>query len=194
MNNDLLSWIVLGGVGAALGGFILWLKILAPRQQRNAAIASIKQGQDVFLTWNYSPEDWKFAAAEFFEIKPRRLSENGKASFTERFVYITNGADEILYELVGEDRYVKHLTEVYMSRHSGQSVIRFEVRTKTVKKDDNGNNTMEEDYAVATFYVPVPRDTPAEGEKVLNFYKNLLDRNADAVAAVMPFGLGIFRK
>jgi hypothetical protein len=42
--------------------------------------------------------------------------------------------------------------------------------------------------------VPVPQASGADGEKVLNFYKNLLDRNADAVAAVMPFGLGIFQK
>jgi hypothetical protein len=194
MNNDLIAWIVVGGTFAAMAGFILWLKILMPRTQRNAAIASIKQGHGVFLSWNYSPEDWKFAAAEFFEIKPRRMAENGKASFTERHVFVTNGADERLYELVGEDRYVRHLTEARMSKQSERNVLRFEVRTKRIKKDDNGNDTMEEDYAVETFYVPVPQASGADGEKVLNFYKNLLDRNADAVAAVMPFGLGIFQK
>lgn len=194
MSNDIIGLIVIGGTAAALAAFIFWLKVLMPRQHRNAAIASIKQGRDVFSTWQYSPADWKFAAERFFEIKPRRLSENGKAHFTERFVYITNGTQEILYELIGEDRYVRHLTEVYMSKQSGHDVIRFEVRTKTIKKDDNGNDTMEEDYDVEVFYVPVPADLPAEGVKVLKFYQDLLDRHADAVAAVMPYGLGIFKK
>lgn len=187
------AWIILGVVAAATFGFIFWHLVVAPRRSRKASVAAIKQGHGVFLSWNYSPEDWKFAAAEFFEIKPRRRAENGKASFTERFVFITNGADELLHELIGEDRYVRHLTDVRPAQHSGHSVIRFEVRTKTIKKDDNGNDTMEEDYGVETFYVPVPRETPEDGEKVLNFYKDLLDRNADAVAAVMPVGLGMFK-
>ena len=194
MSSDLTVWIILGGVAAATAGFIFWHLVLAPRRNRKAAIAAIKQGHGVFLSWNYSPEDWKFAAPEFFEIKPRRMAENGRASFTERFVFITNGADELFYELVGEDRYARHLTDVRPAQHSGQSVIRFEVRTKRIKKDDNGNDTMEEDYAVETFYVPVPKDLPAEGEKVLNFYREMLDRSADAVAAVMPMGLGMFGK
>ena len=194
MNNDLLAWIVIGGTFAAMAGFVLWLKILIPRQSRNAAIAAIKQGQDVFLTWNYPPEDWKAIAEENFEIKPRRLGENATASFTDRYVYVTNGRDDVLFELVGEDRYVKHLTDVYLSKQPARNVLRFEVRTKIIKKNDEGGDTMEEDYATDTFYVPVPSGLNAEGEKVLTFYKNLLDQNAAAVAAVMPLGLGIFKK
>src|SRR5687767_6277718 len=105
-------FIIIGGFLLAavfIYGISFWLK----RQNRRAAIQSIKNGADVFLTWHYSPEDWKFAAEEYFQIKPRRLSENGTASFTERFVYISNGRDELLYELIGAQRYVKHLTEVY---------------------------------------------------------------------------------
>jgi hypothetical protein len=194
MNDELTIWVVFGGIIAAAAVFVYWLKFMINRQNRNAAIYAIKQGQGIFLTWHYSPEDWKLAAEEHFQIKPRRLSENGKASFTEKHVFITNGTDELLYELIGGDRYVKHLTDVYLYKQAAQNVIRFEVRTKTIKKDEYGNDTMEEDYGVERFYVPVPKAAAAEGEKVLKFYKDILDRNADAVAAVMPFGLGIFKK
>jgi hypothetical protein len=193
MNDDLTILFVLGGIIAAAAVFIYWLGFMTRRQNRNAAIYAIKQGQGIFLTWTYSPEDWKLAAEEHFGIKPRRLNENGKASFTEKHIFITNGRDEILYELVGWDRMKKHLTDVYLYKQAEQNVIRFEVREKIIKKGEHGTDTMEEDYKLETFYVPVPKASAEEGEKILKFYKDILDRNADAVAAVMPYGLGMFK-
>ncbi len=194
MNEELTIVVVFIGIFVGAGALFFAIRILMKRQNRRAAIYSIKQGYDVFLTWNYQPEDWKAIAEEFFDIKPRRLSENAVASFTERFVYVSNGTNDILYELIGEDRFVKHLTDVYLHKQSERNVIKFEVRTKTIKKDEYGNDRMEEEYDTETFYVPVPKISDAEGAKVLNFYKTMLDKNADAVAAVMPFGLGIFKK
>ena len=194
MDRSLEIWIVFGGIILVIAAFVYVLQIVMKRQHRDAAIGAIKQGQDVFLTWSYPPEDWKAIAEENFEIKPRRLGENGRASFTDRHVFVTNGSEDVLFELVGEDRYVKHLTDVYLSKQSTGNVLRFEVRTKTIKKNDEGGDTMEEDYELDIFYVPVPSGLNAEGEKVLTHYKNILDQNADAVAAVMPFGLGIFKR
>lgn len=193
MNDDLTILFVFGGIIAAGAVFIYGLKFLTNHQNRNAAIYTIKQGHGIFLTWHYSPEDWKLAAEEHFDIKPRRLNENGKASFTEKHIFITNGRDEILYELVGWDRMKKHLTDVYLYKQAAQNVIRFEVREKIIKKGEHGTDTMEEDYKLETFYVPVPKASAEAGEKVLKFYKDILDRNADAVAAVMPYGLGMFK-
>jgi hypothetical protein len=194
MDRTLEIWLVFGGIIIAIAAFAYWLQSVFRRQRRDAAVGAIKQGQNVFLTWNYPPEDWKAIAEENFEIKPRRLGENGKASFTKRHVYVTNGSDDILFELVGEDRYVKHLTDVYIYKQTERNVLRFEVRSKYIKKDDNGHDTMEEEYETETFYAPVPKGSESDGEKVLAYYKNLLDKNADAIAAVMPFGLGIFKK
>jgi hypothetical protein len=194
MDKSLELWLVFGGIIVAIAIFAYWLQSVFRRQNRNAAVGAIKQGQGVFATWNYSPEDWKAVAEEHFEIKPRRLGENGKASFTDRHVYVTNGSSDILFELIGEDRYVKHLTDVYIFKQSERNVLRFEVRGKYIKKDENGHDTMEEEYETETFYVPVPKGAEAEGERVLQFYKTMLDKNADAVAAVMPFGLGIFKR
>jgi len=193
MNDTLFFWVVFGGILAGAAVFIFALKFLTDRGNRSAAIAVIKQGHGVFLTWNYSPEDWKLAAEEHFDIKPRRLNENGKASFTARNIFITNGKDEVLYELIGWDRMKKHLTDVYFYRQRERGVIRFEVRTKTIKKNEHGSETMEEDYGLETFYVPVPQASAEDGEKVLKFYKEILDKNTDAVAAVMPYGLGMFK-
>jgi len=194
MSDEITILVVFGGIFLAGVAFFFVIGLVLKRQHRRDAIFSIKQGQGVFLKWSYPPEDWKAVAEEYFEIKPRRLAENAAASFTERFVYISNGQDEILHELVGADRFVKHLTDVYLYKQSERKVLRFEVRTKTIKKDEYGNNTMEETFDLETFYVPVPQTMGAEGEKVLQYYQTFLDKNADAVAAVMPFGLGIFKK
>ena len=193
MNDDLTIVFVFGGIIAAAAIFVYWLGFMTKRQQRSSAIYTIKQGQGIFLTWTYSPEDWKIGAEEHFGIKPRRLNENGKASFTEKHVFITNGRDEILYELIGWDRMKKHLTDVYLYKQAEQNVIRFEVREKIIKKGDNGADTADEDYVLENFYVPVPKLCAEEGDKVMKFYKDLLDKNADAVAAVMPYGLGMFK-
>lgn len=190
--DDLTILFVFGGIIAA-AIFIYWLGFMIKRQNRSAAIYTIKQGQGIFLTWTYAPEDWKLGAEEHFDIKPRRLNENGKASFTEKHVFITNGKDEVLYELIGWDRMKKHLTDVYLYKQSEQNVIKFEVREKIIKKSDNGVETMDEEYLLETFYVPVPKASAEEGEKVMKFYKDILDKNADAVAAVMPYGLGMFK-
>src|SRR5688572_15839309 len=108
MDNGLQIWLVFGGIMLAAIAFFYVLMIVTRRQSRKAAIGAIKQGHGVFSTWIYPPKDWQAVAGEHFEIAPRRLGENGRASFTDRHVYVTNGSDNILFELVGEQRYVKH--------------------------------------------------------------------------------------
>jgi hypothetical protein len=192
--NDVPTVLIVTLIIVALCALFYGVYILINRQSRNNIIASIKQGQGVFSTWQYSPDEWKQAAEERFDIKPRRMMENGTVTFTDRYIYITNGDENVLFELVGEIKHVKHLTEIYHYKDSPMNIIRFQVRSKTIKKDEHGNNSMEEDCDSETFYVPVPRNHLAETEKVLKFYQDILDRNPDAIAAVMPFGLGLFGK
>jgi hypothetical protein len=47
---------------------------------------------------------------------------------------------------------------------------------------------MDETCDFEEFYVPVPKDYPLEVNKVVGVYRDYLDKNADAVAAAMPFG------
>jgi hypothetical protein len=192
--NQIPTALIVISIIIALCATFYGIYFLINRQQRSSAIAAIKQGQGVAATWNYAPDEWKQAAEERFDIKPKRMMENGKVTFTDRYVYITNGSEDVLCELVGEQKYVKHLTEIYHYKDSPMNIIRFQVRTKRIKKDDNGNDTMEEDCAVETFCVPVPKSHEPETEKILKFYQDILDKNPDAIAAVMPFGLGLFGK
>ena len=194
MDKTTQTALIFGGLGLGVTAFCYWLAYMIRRGGRSGAIAAIKQGQGVFLKWHYAPEDWKLAAEEYFEIKPRRMGENGAASFTESHVFVTNGKAERLYELVGPNPRVKHLTDVRLAKLTNLDALRFEVRTKTIKKGENNTDTMEEEYELETFYVPVPRAAAAEGEKVLQFYRDLLARRADAVAAVSPYGTGLFQK
>lgn len=192
--NEAQTVLIVTLIIIALCALFYGVFLLIKRQSRRNIINSVKMGQGVFLTWNYSPDEWKLAAEERFDIKPRRYLENGKATFTDRYIYVTNGSEDVLYELVGENKHIKHLTEIYRYKDSPMNVIRFQVRTKTIKKDEYGNNTMEEKYDLETFYVPVPQIHQAETEKVLKFYQDILDQNPDAVAAVSPYGLGLSGK
>ena len=168
---------------------MFWLK----RQKNKETINEIKNGQGVFSIWQYSPEEWKHAAENHFDFKLKNPQEVGKVCFTKRYILAYDQQNDVLFELVGERRFTKHLTEVRLLKQSPMNNLRFEVRTKTIKKDDDGHDTMEEDYGVETFYVPVPTGYQIEQEKVLKYYQDFLDKTADAIAAVMPFGLGMFR-
>lgn len=155
--------------------------------RKNSLIQSINQGQNVISTWVYTPDEWKSAAENHFGFKVK-FGESGKVSFTPHNILVTNGKRNILWELVGSNKYSTHLTDVYLLKEPPTSTIRFQVRTKVVKKDRYGRDTMDETCDFEEFYVPVPKDYPLEVNKVVGVYRDYLDKNADAVAAAMPFG------
>lgn len=185
------SWAFALSILAVIIGYgVVWYLKLS---RRRAVIASIRNGQDVIATCYYNSGDWRFAAEQYFKIRTRP-GDFGKVSFTPRHIYVSNGKKDFLYELVGAERYVKHLTEVYLYKKSPMNVIKFEVRTKVVGKDKSGNERLDEKCTLEEFYVPVPSDYETGIGSLMKFYQDILDDNADAVAAVTPYGLGIFGK
>jgi hypothetical protein len=180
-------------IGVGISGLLFIFKPLIQYYKKRRQLLSIKYGQGVFATWNYSQEEWRIAAQNQFDLAVR-MGDNGKVSFTPRFIYASNGRRDLLWELIGEVKYERHLTDIFLYHESPMNVIKFEVRTKKVKKDSHGNDRMEESCGLKDFYVPVPKDYHQEIEKVMSFYQKILHDNSDAVAAVMPFGLGLFGK
>jgi hypothetical protein len=171
--------------------FVLFFAVtlFLKRSRRLAAIAGIKNGRGILSTWKYTPDEWNFAAENHFKLRTQS-GESGQVSFTAQNIYISNGRKDILLELVGEKKYVKHLTSVYLFKDTPMNLIKFEVRKKIIKQDQDGNET--EKCTVEEFYVPIPSNYQTETDKIIKFYENILDNNADAVAAVMPYGLGMF--
>jgi hypothetical protein len=192
MNGEQQTIILLSSI-VAFAALIFGLYFFVKWRNRQSLISAIKNGRGVLTKWNYSPEEWRWAAENNFEIGAKP-GDHGRVFFTARHIYLTNGRKDILWELIGQKKFVKHLTEIFLLKQSPMNVVKFTVRTKTIKKDDRGNDTMDENYDVEYFYVPVPANFKFETEKVLKFYQDILDRNPDAVAAVMPYGLGLFGK
>lgn len=175
-------------VGLIIGGYYFF-----KYQNRKAKAAAINKGEGVLWMWLYAPEDWKYAAKTFFDIEPRRLMETGKVCFTKEHIFVSNGKDEILFELIGEDRCERHLTEISFFKGSPMNSIRFFVRIKEIKRED-GRKTDEEKYDTETLMIPIPKDFESEREEVFKYYQDFLDKNSDAIAAVSPYGLGLFGK
>lgn len=162
-------------------------------QNRKYLASAIDKGQDVLWTWQYAPDEWKYAADTYFGIEIKRMMETGKAAFTEKHIYVSNGRDDFLFELIGTNKYEKHLTEVFHYKGATIQSLRFEVRSKEIIKED-GRETMEEKYGIETLTVPIPKSAETEAEKVVKYYQEILDRNPDAIARVSPYGLGLFGK
>lgn len=173
-------------VGLIIGGYHF-----VKYQKRKAKAAAINKGKGVLWMWLYAPEEWKYAAETFFDIKPKRLMETGKVCFTQDCIFVSNGRDEILFELIGEDKYERHLTEISFFKGSPMNSLRFFVRIKEIKRED-GRKTDEEKYDTETIMIPVPKPFEQEREEVFKYYQDLLDKNSDAIAAVSPYGLGLF--
>jgi hypothetical protein len=189
--TDLLPIIMIVVPAILVSAFYIFIVVLR-RQEKQTKISEIKSGQGVISAWNYSPEEWKHATENYFDIKSKNYQEIGKVCFTKDYILVYNQNDEVLFELIGKQSYTKHLTEVRLLKQSPMNNLRFEVRTKKIKKNDDDVDTMEEDYGVEILNVPVPKDCQIEQEKMLKYYQDILDKSADAIAAVMPYGLGMF--
>jgi hypothetical protein len=162
---------------------------------KNQALKQIRQGSGIFTTWNYTPADWAILVDEFPKLKP--ANAGGKVSFTDHHIYLTNNQKEILHEVVREMKTEgegKHLTEVRHLKISPDEFVTFRVRTKKIARDSEGKDTYEEKCDVDNLKIAVPRQHRAEAGKVINFYQQIIDKNAAAVANVMPrsSGLGLF--
>lgn len=157
--------------------------------RRQTAIARVKSNLETLTTWQYTPAEWRYAAQENFKLRPKE-GDSGQVSFTPQYIYISSGKKDVLWEIVGENKYEKHLTEIFLHKSSPMNYIKFEVRQKIIRKDQDRNETEKCDSE--EFYVSIPYKFETETDKVLKFYENILDNNADAVAAVMPYGLGMF--
>lgn len=173
-------------LGLFYGGYF-FLK----HRNKKALATAINKGQGVLWTWQYAPNEWKYAAETHFDIQTKRMMETGKVCFTEKHIYVSNGRDEILFELIGDNKYEKHLTEVFHYKGSAMQSVRFEVRSKEIKKEE-GRETMEETYENDSLTVPIPKAFESESAKIITYYQDILNKNPDAVAAVSPYGLGLF--
>jgi hypothetical protein len=163
--------------------------------RKRQTIKRIRQGDGVFQTWTYSPQDWTIMANEFPKFAIPDTS--GKVSFTKEFIYLTNYKKEALLEITREMKTYgdgTYLTEIRRLDIPPTEFLCFRVRSKQVIRDNKGRDTGREKCKVEDFRISVPGQHRLETEKVFNFYQEIIDKNADAVANVMPSssGLGLF--
>jgi hypothetical protein len=146
---------------------------------RKPILYKIRKGKGVFLTWNYSKDDWSKVITEFPELKSsteREMTE-GKVLFTKEYIYLTNYKKEILLDIAHNETIYdgeKQLTEVRHLNIPPTNFIAFHIRTELI--DKHGRDKSKKDY----FTIPVPTQHQFEIDKVVSVYQEIIDKNAGA--------------
>src|SRR5689334_22159816 len=86
----MIIWIVVITIVA----IFFWLAFWLISKNLSGALADIRHGKGIFLTFTYTPEEWEY----YKQILPF-TGHSGKVCFTRNHIYISDGTDEILYEI-----------------------------------------------------------------------------------------------
>jgi hypothetical protein len=154
-----IIWIVFIAIVVIFFSIAFWLI------SRNVSdtLADIRHGKGIFLTFNYTPEEWEY----YTETLPM-TGHKGKVCFTRNHIYISDGTEEILYEIFGS-----HLREI--SRDS--DFVVFTVRTKDPLVTESGKEIPDSPDNLRQFHIFVPKAQQQQKGELIGFYQKIIDKN-----------------
>lgn len=134
--------------------------------------ADIRHGRGIFLTFKYTDEEW-----QYFKQNLSFTRDNGKVCFTRNHIYLTDGNEEILYEISGEFRISALLRNVCVEN----DFLVFTVRTKELirgtnwhtyeyleRKPDSPDNLFQ-------YEIPIPAAQKDKTDELIRFYQENID-------------------
>lgn len=151
--------------------FIMWFfNAVENAQDTNKQAADMKNGKGVFLTFNYSPEEW-----EYFTRNLVLSGKQGKAFFGEKIILLADGTEDVITELFELNPKGKRLYEVKITE--GFLVFCIKYREFTISSYGEivpiqGKN--DDDFAIL-----IPHSQMEDANRLLDFYQKLITQNND---------------
>jgi hypothetical protein len=124
------------------------------------ALADIRHGKGILLTFNYTPEEWEY----YTETLPL-TGQNGKVCFTRNHIYISDGSEEILYEIF-------RLRKISLET----GFINFTVRSKEFSPDESGTFMPDNPDNLKDYRISVPDAEQQRTEELIGFYQKVIDK------------------
>ena len=123
-------------------------------------LADIRHGKGILLTFNYTPEEWE----NYTQTLPL-TGQKGKVCFTQNHIYISDGTEELLYEIF-------RLRKI--SLESG--FINFTVRSKEFSPNESGKFIPDNPDNLREYHILIPNDQRQQTDELISFYQEVIDK------------------
>lgn len=143
--------------------FALWRNL----KNISSSMADIRHGKGVFLTFNYTPEEW-----EYYTQTLPFTGKTGKVRFARNHIYITDGTEEILYEVSGPTQLSARLREI----SSETDFITFTVRNKELSGNESGEVKPDSSDNLRQYQILIPKAQQTQTDELIGFYRKIIDK------------------
>ena len=123
-------------------------------------LADIRHGKGILLTFNYTPEEW-----EYYTQTLPLTGQNGKVCFTRNHIYISDGTEELLYEIF-------RLRKISLET----GFIIFTVRSKEFSPDDSGKFMPDNPDNLKEYHILIPNAQQQRTDELISFYQKVIDK------------------
>jgi hypothetical protein len=125
------------------------------------ALADIRHGKGIFLTFSYLPGEWKY----YTQTLPLSC-RSGKVCFTRKHIYISDGSEEILYDILG----AASLREIFRD----PDFLNFTVRNQPLSTTESGEWRPDSSDNLQHYQILIPKAQQPDADKLISFYQPLI--------------------
>ena len=149
-------WIIAVAIVVIFFSFAFWLI----SKGVSDALADIRHGKGILLTFKYTPEEWE----NYTQTLPL-TGQNGRVCFTRNHIYISDGTEELLYE-------VFRLRKISLEA----GFIVFTVRSKEFSPDESGEFMPDDPDNLKAYHILIPNAQQQQTDELISFYQKVIDK------------------
>jgi hypothetical protein len=149
-------WIIL--IAVVAGFFLFAFRQIS--KSVSDALADIRHGKGILLTFNYTPEEWE----NYTQTLPL-TGQTGKVCFTRNHIYISDGTEELLYEIF-------RLRKISLEN----GFIVFTVRSSEFSPDESGKFMPDDPDNLKDYRILIPNAQQQQTDELIGFYKKVIDK------------------
>ncbi len=147
-----------------------WFRALRNAEDTNNQAADMKNGKGIFLTFNYSPEEW-----EYFTRHLVLSGKQGKAFFGEKLILLADGTEDVITELFDLNPRGKRLQQVEIN----EGFLVFSIKYRDVMGFDIAGDPFLIKSEKDEFQILIPAAQIDDANRLLDFYQKLIMQNND---------------
>lgn len=149
-------WIVAIAIVVVFFSVAFWLI----SKNVSTALADIRHGKGIFLSFNYTPEEWD----HYTQTLPL-TGNRGKVCLTKNHIYITDGTEEILYEIA-------RLRAIAINN----DFVVFTVRNKELVANEDGTVVPDSPDNLKEYYILISKAQQQETDNLISFYQKRIKK------------------
>jgi hypothetical protein len=158
-------WLVIIAVVVIFFSLAFWLI----SKDISDSLADIRHGKGIFLTFNYPPQEWKYYA----QTLPF-TGQSGKVCFTGRHIYLSDGTEEILYEIFGPTARSARLRKIFLDN----DFVVFTVRNKELIAEEGDQIKIDSPDNLIEYHILIPKSQQQQTGELISFYQKMINKHS----------------